>query len=134
MEIRSGTIDDIVANLGLIQKLIPEKSGLTAQSIAARLANRNYGVQLALECGQIIGINVWYDDAGSLYLWLGAATEQGRGTMSEMLKQLFGTTKYRRAYVKINTANMAAQKCLSRFSFREYRRESNVIYLERCSP
>ncbi|MBU0979830.1 MAG: hypothetical protein KJ709_03415 [Nanoarchaeota archaeon] len=129
MPIRAGTVDDLIIALPMICEMIPDKAGLTAEDVVRRLEGRKYGIQV-YENG-IKGIQVWYEDKGELYLWLGAVAEQGKGLMRQMLEELDSETSYKRWHVKVKNTYGHAMSLLKGFGFEEYGREGKVVYLEK---
>jgi len=132
--ILDGSIEDIIENLELIRDCIPKKSDLTEEEVRDRLANRTYGIKVAREEGSLQGIIVWYEDERDLYMWLGALRKTGNGIGSEIFWMVDEETDYNRWHVKTSVDNGAAKGLLSNFGFRTYRKEGDLLYMQRNIP
>jgi len=152
MIIADGTINDLIKNLWLIREKIPEKSGLDEAQVYARMVNREYGIKLAQEKDETIGIMVWYEINGfhikkehdkkdiynahdisdkALYLWLGALKTINKGIGTKMLKQIEHDTSYNIWYSKTSENNIPGLRSLYKIGFREYEQDGGIITLIR---
>jgi RimJ/RimL family protein N-acetyltransferase len=129
--IREGSIDELIANLGLIRKEIPEKASLDPSEVIERLAGRRYGIKLVEEDAQVTGVFTWYEEEGSLYLWLGALSSRGSGLGTEVLRRVMQETCYSRWYAKVHRDNIAARAQLGKLGFCKYQEQGELIYLEK---
>ncbi len=130
MKIVNGTLEDIMGNIELI-RTIPKKANITESEIKERLKGRKYGVKLAIEDGRVEGIGVWYEDEGSLYLWLGAVRVPCQGLGSKILEDIGKESTQDRWYAKIDEADPVAYAHLRKFGFEAYKQENCVIWMER---
>jgi hypothetical protein len=129
--IQEGSIIDLIFNIEFIKQNIPEKSNLSKNEIYDKIYAKPYGIILALEFNKLKGINVWYEKDNSLYLWLGVMSEKSKGFGYEVLSYINNHTNYSRWFVKTSQENKAALALLNKFDFKEYKKEKNIVYLER---
>ena len=131
MQIKNGTIEDVIKNLDLIRSKIPQKADITAEEVFDRLSTRNHGVKLGLKDKEVCGIIVWYENDGDLYLWLGAMKSTGNRIGSKIFESIEAETDYTRWFAKTAVDNIPAKSFLEKYGFKEYCREEDIVYMER---
>jgi len=131
MELVNGNLSDLINNIDLIRKSIPEKADLTESEIIKRLTNRNYGIKLAKDNNSTEGIMVWYEDNKDIYLWLGVIKSRNKGIGTKMINSILESEKYNRIYAKVNSDNDIALRVLNKFGFNKYKQENNISYVEK---
>lgn len=129
--IRDGTIDELLDSIELVKQQIPKKNGMSEEEIYDRLQGREYGIKIVERASRTIGLTVWHEEDGALYLWLGVMTERSQGIGTQVLQQIDQETHYDTWTVKIAHDNIAAKKHLGKMDFKEYLVDDGVSYLRR---
>ena len=77
---------------------------------------------------------VWYEESQlEAYLWLCISRVKRKGIGNLILKSIVGeiSSRYTRAYAKLEINNAAAYRQLTKYGFEPYKLEGSILYVEK---